>query len=224
VKNSSMAPPPKYQLYGDLSPAVESALRASIDRFGVLVPVAKDQHGNILDGHQRARIADELGIRYPVNIIEVADEDEGREIARTLNEDRRAMPKAERLPVVKALREEGHSLRAIAGAVGVTKSQVERDLSGVPSGTPAATRGLDGKSYPARREPKLPEDDALRLASLTAAAIWRRRRRAGAGADKWVKVTQMPSAHLPLSPLITASPYKTVRLCKSRNPCGSMDK
>ena len=154
-----------YQLFKDLPPAIESALRDSIDRFGVLVPVAKDQHGNVLDGHQRARIADDLGLKYPVNIIEVADEDEAREIARTLNEDRRAMPKAERLPVVQALREEGHSMRAIAGAVGVTKSQVERDLSTVPDGTvPDRVTGLDGKTRPARREPKPEPADALRLA------------------------------------------------------------
>lgn len=154
-----------YQLFKDLSPAVESALRASIDRFGVLVPVAKDQHGNVLDGHQRARIADEVGVKYPVNIIEVADEAEALEIARTLNEDRRAMPKAERLEVVKALREDEHSIRAIAGALGVSKSQVERDLAGVPCGTPSTTRGLDGKSYPARKEPRPPVEDTLRLAA-----------------------------------------------------------
>jgi N6-adenosine-specific RNA methylase IME4/transposase-like protein len=174
--------PAVYQLFKDLVPAVESALLASIDRFGVLVPVAKDQHGNILDGHQRARLADSLGLKYPVNIIEVADEDEAREIARTLNEDRRAMPKEERLEVVQALREDGHSLRAIAGAVGVTQTQVARDLAGVTDVTPdtyslndqlterigyeqrakAQVRGLDGKTYPARREPRLPEDDVVR--------------------------------------------------------------
>ncbi len=154
-----------FQLFKDLTPAVESALRASIDRFGVLVPVAKDQHGNILDGHQRARIADELGVKYPVNIIEVADEAEALEIARTLNEDRRAMPKAERLEIVKALREDGHSLRAIAGAVGVSQEQVRKDLAPVNQLTPATTTGRDGKRYPARREPKPPEADTLRLAA-----------------------------------------------------------
>ncbi len=56
-----------FQLFDPLPPAVEAALRASIDRFGVLVPVAKDQHGNITDGHHRVRIADELGIEYPIN-------------------------------------------------------------------------------------------------------------------------------------------------------------
>ena len=155
-----------YQLFANLNPAIEAALRASIDRFGVLVPVAKDQHGNILDGHQRARIAESFGLKYPVNIIEVADDDEAFEIARTLNEDRRAMPKEERLPVVQSLREEGHSLRAIAGAVGVSKSQVVEDLSGVQDCTPDRTTGKDGKSYPARREPKLPPAEVLRAARL----------------------------------------------------------
>ena len=162
--DSNMSPAP-FQLFRPLPPAIESALRASIKRFGVLVPVVRDQHGNVLDGHQRVRIADELGVKYPVNIIEVADDTEALEIARTLNEDRRAMPKAERLPVEVALREEGHSLRAIAGVVGVSQEQVRSDLSGVNHLTPDATRGLDGKSYPARKEPKPPEDETLRLAA-----------------------------------------------------------
>src|SRR5574343_978915 len=151
-----------YQLFKDLPPAVESALRGSIDRFGVLVPVAKDQHGNVLDGHQRARLADEIGIKYPVNIIEVADDYEAREIARTLNEDRRAMPKEERLPVVQALREDGHSLRAIAVAVVVSHEQVRKDLAPVNDLTPDQTRGLDGKSYPARKQPVVPATFAAR--------------------------------------------------------------
>jgi len=160
-----------FQLFKDLPPAIESALRDSIDRFGVLVPIAKDQHGNILDGHQRARIAESLGVKYPVNIIEVTDDAEALEIARTLNEDRRAMPKAERLEVVKALREDGHSVRAIAGAVGVDPKQVQRDLAGVDMSTPATVTGRDGKSYPARKTLKLPEREALRA---TGAASGRR--------------------------------------------------
>lgn len=151
-----------YQLFKPLAPTIEAALRASIDRFGVLVPVVKDQHGNILDGHQRARLADEIGVKYPVNIVEVADEEEALEIARTLNEDRRAMPKQERLPVVQALREEGHSLRAIAGAVGVDQRTVQRDLStAAPAAVPDRVKSLDGKSRPSRKEPKLPSQDVL---------------------------------------------------------------
>ena len=37
-----------------------------------------------------------------------------------------------------------------------------RSLSGVNHLTPDATRGLDGKSYPARKEPKPPDNDDRR--------------------------------------------------------------
>jgi hypothetical protein len=30
-----------------------AALQTSIDRFGVLVPIAQDQQANVLDGHHR---------------------------------------------------------------------------------------------------------------------------------------------------------------------------
>jgi len=51
------------------------------------------------------------------------------------------------------LREQGHSLRAIAGAVGASKSQVERDAAEVShvGQVPAEVTGQDGKRYPARR-------------------------------------------------------------------------
>jgi ParB-like chromosome segregation protein Spo0J len=140
----------RYQLYRDLDEATATALRASIARFGVLVPVVIDQHGNVIDGHQRARIASELGVDYRTEQRTVADGDEGRELARTLNEDRRALPKNERLAVVRALREDGHSTRAIAGAVGVSHTQVKRDLAGGTSVPPRRVTGADGKSYPAQ--------------------------------------------------------------------------
>ncbi len=147
-----------YQLYRDLAPAVESALRASIFRFGVLVPVVRDQYGNTLDGHQRARIADSLGVDYPVTVREVEDEDEAREIARTLNEDRRAMPKAERLEVVPALKAEGHSNVAIAGALGVSEFAIRKDLKdaaamSIPIDIAETVIRKDGRPYPSHLPP-----------------------------------------------------------------------
>lgn len=161
------ARPAPFQLFKNLPPAVESALRASIDRFGVLVPVAKDQHGNILDGHQRARIADEVGVKYPVNIIDVADEAEALEIARTLNEDRRAMPKAERLENVAALTAEGFSARTIADALGVSHVTVLKDRAEIGNELPISDRvkRRGGGTYPARKQPKPPADETLRLAA-----------------------------------------------------------
>lgn len=116
-----------YQLFPALEPATEAALRASIQRFGVLVPVTVDQHGNILDGHHRKRIADELGVDCDLRVRQVNSEDEANEIARTLNMDRRHLSAEDRRRMVEALRSEGHSYRAIAGALGVSKSQVAND-------------------------------------------------------------------------------------------------
>jgi ParB-like chromosome segregation protein Spo0J len=141
-----------FQLFPELDAATEAALRASIERFGVLVPVAKDQHGRILDGFHRSRIADELGIKYRVDVHVVADDDEARELARTLNADRRQLSRKQRVEVEADLREQGHSLPAIAGALGVHHTTVMRDLTTCADAqVPDRITGLDGKSRPSKR-------------------------------------------------------------------------
>jgi ParB-like chromosome segregation protein Spo0J len=79
------------QLFDALDPATLAGLRDSVQRLGVLVPVAKDQHGNMLDGHHRKQVADELGVKYRVDVIQVADEVQANEIRHTLNVDRRQL-------------------------------------------------------------------------------------------------------------------------------------
>jgi len=54
-----------YQVLDPLRPEEYKALRADIAARGVLVPVEKDEAGNVLDGHNRVRIAEELRIDYP---------------------------------------------------------------------------------------------------------------------------------------------------------------
>jgi SAM-dependent methyltransferase len=142
------------QLFPPLDPAAHAALWASIERHGVLVPVVKDQHGRILDGHNRARIADELGIDYPTNRVTVTDDEHAYELAGTLNLARRHLDAAQRRRLAADLRAEGHSLRAIGRALGVSKSQVQNDLDEVSSSghlPPERVTGADGKSYPATR-------------------------------------------------------------------------
>lgn len=142
----------RLQLFDALPAPIEDALRESIKRFGVLVPVVKDQHGRTIDGHHRARIADEERIGYRVDVVTVEDDDQAREIARTLNADRRQLTPEKRQEVAAALIEKGHSYRAIAGALGVSHVTVRRDVSAVTDVT-ASERvvGLDGKSYPRKR-------------------------------------------------------------------------
>lgn len=145
-----------FQLFDALPTHIEDALRASIERFGVLVPVVRDQHGAVIDGHHRAHIADKLGVKYRVDVVQVADEAEAQEIARTLNADRRQLTEDQRREVVQALREQGHSERAIAGAIGVSKATVHRDIERAEIGSPEPISPervvrQGGGSYPARR-------------------------------------------------------------------------
>jgi transposase-like protein len=74
-----------------------------------------------------------------------------REIAATLNTDRRQLDADQRREIVAALREQGHSLRAIAGAVSADAKTVRNDLAGGDLSPPAEVRGQDGKRYPAKR-------------------------------------------------------------------------
>lgn len=144
------------QLFDALPPHIEAALSESIRRFGVLVPVTYCTHGVLLDGHHRVRIAESLGIDCGrVDVRGDAGDECGadcREMARTLNSDRRHLTDEQRREVALALRRYGHSERAIAGALGTSQATVHRDLnSGDSSESPGEVVGLDGKLYPARR-------------------------------------------------------------------------
>lgn len=168
----------EFQLFDALDAATEAALRASIEKFGVLSPVTRDQHGNILDGHHRVRIAEELGIGIADDVvIHVKDADEAREIARTLNADRRHLTPEQRRENVAELRREGFSERAIAGALGVSQATVHRDIERTTdsgeSVQPERVRSLDGKSRPATRPtpPPAPEPRPTE-ADLLAGAEW----------------------------------------------------
>ena len=167
----------KYQLFPALDRATEAALRDSIERFGVVYPVIKDEDGNIIDGHHRARIADELGLSYTV---EVCANEVAADLAVDLNTVRRGGDVERRRQLVADLRAQGHSQTAIARAVGVSQSQVRDDIKAiqVSSGTnlaPETVVGADGKRYPSTRqihvgEPQpnkvLPEAVAELLAEL----------------------------------------------------------
>lgn len=80
---------PKYQLLPPLSAEEYERLKADIQLRGIMVPVEIDEDGNILDGHNRAQIAGELGIKYPTVTRRGLPEHEKRLHAVTLNLARR---------------------------------------------------------------------------------------------------------------------------------------
>ena len=49
-----------FQIMPALDADTESALRASIEKYGVLVPIVADHEGNVIDGHHRLKIANSL--------------------------------------------------------------------------------------------------------------------------------------------------------------------
>jgi ParB-like chromosome segregation protein Spo0J len=50
-----------YQFFQPLSPQEREALKRDIEARGIQVPIELDSEGNILDGHHRWEIAQELG-------------------------------------------------------------------------------------------------------------------------------------------------------------------
>jgi len=109
-----------------LSAEQESSLRDAIGRNGVAVPITVDQHGRILDGHNRFRIAAELGIDCPRVVQFVADDDDALDRAVELNCARRHLTQEQVREVVAAEidRRPDQSDRQIARRVGCSPTTV----------------------------------------------------------------------------------------------------
>jgi hypothetical protein len=105
------------------------ALKANVAARGVLQPVIVDENGEIIDGHHRAKVCDELGIEYPKHVLDGLDEDEKCEQALILNLGRRHLSTEQKRELVVKLSELGRSVRWISQATGISKSSVHRYLS-----------------------------------------------------------------------------------------------
>ncbi|MBM7518300.1 ParB N-terminal domain-containing protein [Nocardioides nitrophenolicus] len=103
-----------------------AALREDVAEHGVLVPVTVDQHGRIIDGHNRSAIADELGIPYPTITVDVADDDAAMDLAVTLNGARRHLNQEQKRALIEheLIRRPDDSDRAISRRVGCSPTTV----------------------------------------------------------------------------------------------------
>jgi len=108
-------------------------LREAARKYGILMPLVRDEHGEIIDGRHRAMVARELGIEPPEITLADLDEREKREVARALNLARRHVSREQRRRLIEAeLRgDPARSDRGVAKAVGsspTTVGAVRRDL------------------------------------------------------------------------------------------------
>lgn len=157
----------KFPWSADIRPLTldeKSRLWAALDEEGIQVPILHDADDNVLDGFHRLEWAAEHGIGFRlVPLKQVSShltKQEKRDMASRVNAARRQMTAEEieanaerRRHKVVELREEGHSLRAIAEEVEVSESTVRNDLaaSGAQGCAPETVTGQDGKEYPATK-------------------------------------------------------------------------
>ena len=139
-----------YQLLPRLDDDQLRLLRDSIAKNGVLEPVVFDEDGEILDGHHRVEIAEDLGVEYPRRVIEGLSDEDKQKYALTTNLARRQLTAANRSAHVMRLRQLGMSIRSIAKETGIPRETVRRDVSGDPDGSPDEITGADNKTYAAR--------------------------------------------------------------------------
>ncbi|WP_416444695.1 ParB N-terminal domain-containing protein [Leucobacter sp. HNU] len=136
------------QFMPDQTPEALAVLRADILEHGIQVPVVKDQHGRILDGNNRAAIADQLGIDYPVEVVHVADDEEAEDRAISLNLKRRSISQAQMRELIadQIDRHPDMSDRAIAKRLGCSHPTVASVRKGGKSFHPDAAELEDARA------------------------------------------------------------------------------
>lgn len=175
-----------YQLLPLLRDQEFQALRQDIARRGIMVPIERDESGNVLDGHHRLRALEELRAEgydlpdAPVIVRVGLSEAEKRFHVRSLNVHRRHLSAAQRRAVIEEqLRETpDRSDRALAHALAVsptTVGMVRRRLGGgatVQNGQSERRLGRDGKR---RRVPAsraiIASSDSEAVRALTALEV-----------------------------------------------------
>jgi ParB-like chromosome segregation protein Spo0J len=153
----------QYQLLPNLTKEEYEILKADIAQHGVLVPIEFDENQNVLDGHHRLQICEELGIKNYPSIVRIGmSEDEKKEHILLINLARRHLNAEQRRQAILNVKlETGWSNRRIAELFGVSHVTVMSDLSTgkfLPVDLPDKTIGKDGKARPAHRPAVMNKD------------------------------------------------------------------
>lgn len=110
----------------ELRPADYEALKADIAERGQLVPILVDQNGALIDGRHRVRACQELGLEPDTKTVHVRTVEEAHDVGLAVNLARRHLTSRDKRRLVMAtlIRDPEKSDRAVAAAIGVSKSTV----------------------------------------------------------------------------------------------------
>lgn len=122
-----------YQYMPPLSDEEYAALRADIQVHGIQSPIVVDEDGQVIDGHHRQKIAAELGIDCPTEVVTGLSDSEKRSqsfsrnlVRRHLNREQRRQVIAESLLADPQLSDREHARRT--GSSHPTVAKIRRGL------------------------------------------------------------------------------------------------
>jgi len=119
---------PKYQPMPPLTDDEYAALKEDIRVNGLMYAIQVDENGNIIDGHHRKQICEELGIPARYEQRAGMSEDDKWDMALRLNNNRRHLSNEQKRTLVRSelIRNPNRSDAKIAGLIGVSGMMVNR--------------------------------------------------------------------------------------------------
>jgi site-specific DNA-methyltransferase (adenine-specific) len=148
----------QFQLMPELPSWEYDALKGSIRQHGVIVPVVKDEHGTIIDGHHRERACRDLKVKdIPTITLAGLTDEQKRDHALVLNMVRRKITRKQMRAIIatELRRTPDISNRWLADIIGTTNKTVEsvrRELLSIGEIPKCDSyRAKDGRRYPATR-------------------------------------------------------------------------
>ncbi|MEZ5943914.1 MAG: DNA methyltransferase [Planctomycetaceae bacterium] len=158
MSRSSLPTVTPFQLMPELPTWEFEALKESIRQHGVIVPVVRDEHGVIIDGHHRDRACRELKIKnVPTITLAGLTDDQKRDHSLVLNLVRRKIARKQMRAIIatELRRQPDLSNRWLAEIVGTTDKTIQSVRSELLQRAEIpqvdAYRGKDGKRYAVTR-------------------------------------------------------------------------
>ena len=150
-----------YQVMPNLSTEEYAELKSDISSRGVMVPIEFDEQGNVLDGHHRLQICEELGIKdFPKVIRAGLTEEEKYTHARKLNLARRHLSQEQKRGLIQQQLQATpeKSDRQIARDLGISNKTVSTHRKEMEENGELcklhSSIGADGKERPRQVERK----------------------------------------------------------------------